>query len=59
LHPLGVSTYVSRCFLGLDLLLRGKKETALTHFRWVKEHGNPSFTEYDIALAELDLLEQR
>jgi tetratricopeptide (TPR) repeat protein len=44
----------SHCYLGLDLLIKGKVEEAKTHFLWVKEHGNRGFTEYAIALAELD-----
>jgi len=48
----------ARCFLGLDHMLKDRKNEALAHFRWVKEHGNPSFVEYTIAVAELDRLEQ-
>ena len=46
----------ARCFLGLDMEQKGRKEEALAHFRWVKEHGNPGFYEYTIAQAELDRL---
>ena len=49
----------ARYYLGLDLLQRGQKETALTHFRWIKEHGNPQFLEYRFALSELDRLDRR
>jgi hypothetical protein len=49
----------SRCYLGLDLLQKNQKDPAMTHFRWVKEHGNPRFFEYTIALAELDRLEAK
>ena len=49
----------ARCFLGLDLLMRGKKDAAATQFHWVTEHGNPAFIEYDIALAELERLERQ
>jgi tetratricopeptide (TPR) repeat protein len=45
-----------RCFLGLDLIQKKEKDSALAHFRWVKEHGNPRSVEYAIALAELDRL---
>jgi lipoprotein NlpI len=48
----------ARCFLGLDHLLKGNKDKAAAHFRWVKEKGNPTFTEYTIAVAELDRLEK-
>jgi tetratricopeptide (TPR) repeat protein len=45
-----------RCFLGLDSIQKKEKDSALAHFRWVTEHGNPRFVEYGIALAELDRL---
>ncbi len=46
----------ARCFLGLDMEQKGRKEEALAHFRWVKEHDNPSSYGYTIALGELDRL---
>jgi tetratricopeptide (TPR) repeat protein len=45
-----------RCFLGLDLIQKKEKDSALAHFRWVTEHGNPRSIEYGIARAELDRL---
>ena len=42
-----------RCFLGLDSIQKQAKDSALAHFRWVSEHGNPRSVEYGIALAEL------
>ena len=45
-----------QCYPGLDMLLKGRPESAITHFRWVKERGNPEFNEYPIALAELKRL---
>ena len=48
----------ARCFLGFDFLLRGKKDQALEHFRWVKDKGTKSFVEYTLAVAELDRLEK-
>ena len=48
----------ARCFLGLDHALRGRPAEARAHFRWVKDHGNPAFTEYAVALAELDRLDR-
>ena len=48
----------ARCYLGLDHLLKGRKDEALAHFRWVKEHGTADFTEYTIAIAELERLER-
>jgi tetratricopeptide (TPR) repeat protein len=46
----------ARCFLGLDSIQRQAKDSALAHFRWVTEHGNPRSIEYGIALAELGRL---
>ena len=48
----------ARCFLGIDHAIKGRKGEALAHFRWVKEHGNTSYTEYTIAVAELERLER-
>ncbi len=48
----------ARCYLGLDLALRGQAAEAREHFLWVKEHGNPGFIPYAVALAELDRLEK-
>jgi hypothetical protein len=47
---------VARFYLGLDLALKGRYEEAREHYRWVKEHGNPSFFQFTHALAELDKL---
>jgi tetratricopeptide (TPR) repeat protein len=47
----------ARCYLGFDHALKGRKDEALAHFRWVKEHGNATFIEYTIAVAELKRLE--
>ena len=41
-------------YIGMDLLLKDQKEDALTHFRWVKEHGNKNFVEYKLALIQLN-----
>jgi len=49
----------ARCYLGLDALHKNRSAAALAQFRWVKENGNPSFSEYTIALAELDRLEAK
>ena len=48
-----------RCFLGLDLIQKKEKDSALAHFRWVTEHGNPRSIEYGIALAELRRLARK
>lgn len=46
----------ARCFIGLDLELKGKKDAAIEHFRWVKKHGTVYQDPFAIAVAELDRL---
>ena len=48
----------AHCFLGMDHALKGRKDEALSHFRWVKDHGTASFMEYTMAVAELERLER-
>ena len=48
-----------RGYLGLDALQKGQVQAALAHFRWVKEHGNPSYGLYAIALAELERIDKK
>lgn len=48
----------ARCYAGLDDVLKGRKNEALAHFRWVTDHGKRRFIEYYIAQAELERLEQ-
>jgi tetratricopeptide (TPR) repeat protein len=48
----------ARCYLGIAQLLKGRRNEALAHFRWVKKHGNNGFIEYRIAVAELEQLEK-
>ncbi len=45
--------------LGLEGALKGRTDQALAHFRWVRDHGNPAFPEYTLALNELKRLEPR
>jgi lipoprotein NlpI len=44
-------------YIGLDLLLKDQKDAAVTHLKWVKEHGNPNFVEYIFSTIELNRLE--
>jgi tetratricopeptide (TPR) repeat protein len=46
----------AHCYLGLDLLVKGQREGAIEHLRWVKDHGNSTFAEHAVASAELDRL---
>jgi tetratricopeptide (TPR) repeat protein len=43
----------ARTYLGMDALLRGRRDEARGHFTWVREYGNKRLIEYDLALAEL------
>ena len=47
----------ARAYLGLDLVLAGKQDEALTHLHWVKDNGKKSFSEYAFAVNELRRLE--
>ena len=44
-------------YIGMDLLLKDQKDEALSHFKWVREHGNKTFVEYILASIELNRLE--
>ncbi len=46
----------ARTYMGMDLLLKGKKDEARIHFEWVKEYGNKRFFEYPLAMEELKRL---
>jgi tetratricopeptide (TPR) repeat protein len=48
----------ARCYLGLEHALGGRKDEALAHFRWVKEHGTRDFYAYQISVAELERVEK-
>jgi tetratricopeptide (TPR) repeat protein len=48
----------ARCYLGLDHAIKRHHNETLAHFLWVKEHGNKTFVEYTIAVAELERLER-
>jgi len=32
-------------YIGMDLALKDQKDEALSHFKWVKEHGSRNFVE--------------
>jgi tetratricopeptide (TPR) repeat protein len=44
-------------YIGMDQLLKDQKDEAVSHFKWVKEHGNKSFVEYILASIELSRIE--
>jgi tetratricopeptide (TPR) repeat protein len=48
----------ARCVLGMHHAIKGHKDEALAHFRWVKEHGDTTYIAHTVAVAELRRLEQ-
>ena len=51
----------ARCFVGLDCLMKGMKEKALAHFRWVKDHASQdsrrNSLQTAISLRELEAID--
>ena len=47
----------ARSYLAMDLLIRGKKDDALPHLRWVKTNGNRLYIEYLMAVQQLEAIE--
>ncbi len=43
----------AHAYIGLDLLARGERDTALGHLRWVRENGARSFVEYGLVASVL------
>jgi lipoprotein NlpI len=48
----------AHAYIGFHEALTGRSDSALTHLRWVREHGTKSFSEYGMAVAELKRLEK-
>jgi tetratricopeptide (TPR) repeat protein len=44
------------CYIGLNQLIQGKTQEAITNLNWVKNNGNKNFTEYGFAVKELERL---
>jgi lipoprotein NlpI len=44
------------CYIGLNRLIQGKTQEAITNLNWVKNNGNKNFTEYGFAVKELERL---
>lgn len=42
-----------RTYVGMDLLLAGKRSEAIDHLQWVRDHGNARFIESLLARAQL------
>jgi hypothetical protein len=44
----------ARAYIGMNLLLSGKTDTAQPYLRWVVENGNKNFHEYLFAKSALE-----
>jgi tetratricopeptide (TPR) repeat protein len=49
-------TTEAHTYIGFKLDMLGRHEDALTHFRWVAEHGAKTYLEYQLTMNELDRL---
>jgi tetratricopeptide (TPR) repeat protein len=47
----------AHAYIGMNLSLLGPSPEALKHFKWIIESGNRDFTEYLLALSEINYLE--
>lgn len=47
----------AHAYIGVRLLLAGRKDEARKHLVWVKTQGDRNYTEYGLALAELERLD--
>jgi lipoprotein NlpI len=43
----------AHAYIAMDLLLKEQKDVAVSHFKWVIEHGNRNFVEYKLAETQL------
>jgi tetratricopeptide (TPR) repeat protein len=48
----------AHAYIGIKANIDGDRETALKHLQWVKEKGRHDYTEYGLALGELDRIER-
>lgn len=46
-----------RTYIGMRLILLGKKDEAQEHLEWVRENGKKNFPEYSLAVSELERME--
>ena len=44
----------AHAYIGIKANIDGDRETALKHLQWVKDKGRHDYTEYGLALGELD-----
>ncbi|MGB2694653.1 MAG: tetratricopeptide repeat protein, partial [Dehalococcoidia bacterium] len=48
----------AHAYIGVRLLLAGRNDEAREHFLWVKTRGDRNYTEYGLAVAELERFDQ-
>jgi len=48
----------AHAYIGIKSHIDGDRATALQHLQWVKEKGRRDYTEYGLALGELDRIER-
>ncbi|MCI0391465.1 MAG: tetratricopeptide repeat protein [Acidobacteria bacterium] len=48
----------ANAYIGMDLSLNGDRNQAITHLQWVKEKGNPSLAECEMAWGEMKRIER-
>ena len=48
----------ARAYIGMDLSVNGNRDDAIAHLRWVKEKGNQSLDECEMACGELKRIEK-
>jgi tetratricopeptide (TPR) repeat protein len=48
----------AHAYIGIKASIDGDRDTALKHLQWVKDKGRHDYTEYRLALGELDRLER-
>ena len=49
----------AHAYIGIKANIDGDLATALPHLQWVKEKGRREYTEYGLALGELDRIERQ
>jgi tetratricopeptide (TPR) repeat protein len=49
----------ARAYIGMDLSLSGNRIDAIPHLQWVRDKGNPSLVEYEMAWGELKRIEKK
>ena len=48
----------AHAYIGIKANIDGDRDTALKHLEWVSDKGRRDYTEYRLALGELDRIER-